>query len=131
MNVIEFKKQIGAFLETKCDRVYYRKASNKKTYPYITFNFVDSRELEDREDFDVEIDVWDKGNGSTAIETLVGEIDGDGDKLNASGLNRKRIYVEGKVAARLYRDRRQDIIDDDDRIQRRQLKYISHTYLLE
>ena len=130
MNVLELRKQIQTFLLTLCDRVYHERATETTAYPYIVFTLSDSFELEgNREDFDVEIDVWGLSSNTVELETLVGNIDGDGSLTNPTGLHRKLIYDNGVLSAKLYRDRRLVITDEDVRIRRRQLKYNVQTYL--
>ena len=130
MNVIKLRTDIQTFLKTLCDRVYYERATDTSTYPYIVFNLVDSREHEgNREDFDLEVDIWDNAQDSTAIETLTGNVDGDGDLTSATGLHRKLFYTAGQISAKCYRDRRLAIIDEDVRIRHRQLRYYIQTYL--
>jgi|GEM_PF-884562 len=130
MNILELRKQIQTFLLTKCPRVYYERATQTAVYPYIVFSLVDSREEEgNREDFDLEVDIWDNSQSTTAIETLTGDVDGDGDISNATGLHRKLFYTSNTLSAKVYRDRRLSIIDEDVRIRRRQLRYYIQTYL--
>jgi hypothetical protein len=148
MNIIKLRNSIRALLLTKCDRVYYERATDTTTYPYVVFNLVDSREQEGkREDFDLEVDVWDNAQDSTAIETLVGNIDGNGELLNVlypedefypediiypnsnQGLHRRLLYIDDVLSAKIYRDRRLSIIDEDVRVRHRQLKYFIQTYL--
>lgn len=130
MNVIELRTQIQTLLKTKCDRVYFERATDTTVYPYVVYNLVDSREFEgNREDIDLEVDIWDNAQDTTAIETLTGDIDGDGDLFNATGLHRKLFYEADTLSAKCYRDRRLAIIDEDVRIRRRQLKYYIQTYL--
>ena len=148
MNVIKLRTDIQTFLLTLCDRVYYERATDTSTYPYIVFNLVDSREQEgNREDFDLEVDIWDNAQDSTAIETLTGNVDGNGDLFNAlypgeevypaellfanegNGLHRRLFFTDGELSAKCYRDRRLSIIDEDVRVRHRQLKYFIQTYL--
>ena len=130
MNVLKLRADIQTFLKTLCDRVYYERATDTSVYPYVVFNLVDSREFEgNREDIDLEIDVWSNVQDDTVLETLVGNIDGDGDVQNPTGLHRKLFYTADEISAKCYRDRRLSIIDEDVRIKRRQLKYYIQSYL--
>ena len=130
MNVLELKKQLQTFLKTKATRVYYERANHVSTYPYVVFNLRNSIEQEgNREDFILEIDVWGYEDGVTALETLVGNIDGDGSLTSPTGLHRKLIYVSDSISIKLYRESRLDIDDSDERIRRRQLRYIAQVYL--
>jgi hypothetical protein len=130
MNILELQKQIVTFLKTKSTRVYFEEAPDNATYPYVVYNLPNSISAFNREDFSLEIDVWDNVNNTTALETLVGNIDGNGDLTNPTGLNYKNIYVSNKLAATFYRESRLIIRDEDKRIKRRQLRYRIKTYLI-
>lgn len=130
MNIIELQKQIYTFLKTKADRVYYENAPDDAIYPYIVYDFPSSLEnYSNREDFMLEIDVWDNATNTKPIETLVGDVDGDGDVANPTGLHRKQIYVNGTLSAKIYKEGRYNIRDEDRRIRHRQLRYRIQTYL--
>lgn len=130
MNIIELQKQIVTFLTTKATRVYFREAPENAVYPYVVYNLPSSIEnYSNREDFILEIDFWDNSNLTTVIDTLVGSVDGDGDISSPTGLHRKLIYVDGTISAKLYREARLVIDDEDKRIEHRQLRYLMQTYL--
>jgi hypothetical protein len=133
MNVIEFKKMLKAFLETKADRVFDVRARPNTAFPYVTYtlsnSFTDENMVMER--FYVYIDIWDnKPEDTTVLETLTGSIDGDGNITTASGLHRKHYYLSTTVAADFYREARDDIDDDDPNIRHRQLRYEVLTYLV-
>ncbi|KNY24845.1 tail completion protein gp17 [Pseudobacteroides cellulosolvens] len=127
MNTIEFSKAIRSYLLTKHPRVYKEKAPATATFPYITFNLPSSSNTYPSEDFTLEIDIWDDKEDTTSLETLTDSIDGDGDALNPTGLNIKTIVSNG-LTATFYRETRGEVIDDDPRINRRQLRYRVRTY---
>jgi hypothetical protein len=132
MNVIEFKKMIDVFLLTKADRVFDGWAPPNTQYPFVTYTLSNSYTDENMvmERFYLIIDVWDnKPLDTTALETLVGTIDGDGHITAATGLHRKHYYVSGTLAADTYRESRNDIEDEDYNIRRRQLRYEVLVYL--
>lgn len=130
MNIIELQKQLVTFLKTKATRVYFREAPENAVYPYVVYNIPSSIEnYSNREDFILEVDFWDNSNLTTVIDTLVGDVDGDGDISSPTGLHRKLIYVDGTISAKLYRDARLIIDDEDKRIEHRQLRYLIQTYL--
>lgn len=132
MNSIELQKQIITFLRTKASRVYLEYAPTDAVFPYVIYDLPSSYAGDsDREDFVLEIDVWDNSKDTTVLETLSGSIDGNGDIFNPTGLNRKNIYVDGKLAATCYREARFMIRDEDNRINHRQLRYTIQTYLSE
>lgn len=131
MNILELKKQIQLFLKTKADRVYFRKANEKTAFPYVVFNFPDSdADFFEREDIILEVDIWDKSNITTTIDTLTGSIDGDGDIKSPTGLNRKSINIDSHLRAKIYRINRYTIDDEEKKIERRQLRYKVKAYLL-
>lgn len=130
MNILELQRQIKTFLSTKATRVYFRKAPENATYPYVTFDLPQSIEnFSNREDFVLEIDVWDNTNLTTTIDTLVGEIDGNGAVISSTGLHRKLIFVDD-LSAKIYRESRLAIEDENENIEHRQLRYNVQCYLL-
>ncbi len=133
MNVIELKKMIYTFLKTMADRVFDRIAPPDTMYPFVTYNlrssFTDENFVMER--FMLDVDVWDNDPlDTTALETLVGSIDGDGHITAATGLHRKHYYVSAVVAADSYREGRFDIDDEDPNIRRRKLRYEVLVYLV-
>lgn len=72
----DLRKLITAQLNTLDGETYYRIASDSASYPYKTF--VLSRvSLEDlsRDDFELCIDLWDKGPNMKAIEEIADQIE--------------------------------------------------------
>lgn len=131
MNIIELQKQITSFLLTKSTRVYFRKAPENSVFPYVVYNLPNSEAgYSEREDIILEVDIWDNTNLTQTIDTLVGAIDGDGDLKDPTGLHRKLIYIGGSLSAKIYRENRLIIDDEDSSIERRQLRYSIQTYLL-
>jgi hypothetical protein len=130
MNIIELQKQIYSFLKTKTTRVFYEDAPDNAQYPYVVYDFPSSLEnFSNREDFILEIDIWDNATDTKPLETLVGNIDGNGDIDIPSGLHRKNFYVDGVLSANVYKEGRYNIRDEDKRIKHRQLRYRIQTYL--
>lgn len=129
MNILELRKAIQTFLLTKTTRVYFENAPENAAYPYVVFNLPSSTENYQREDFRLEVDIWGNSNDTTALETLVGNIDGDGHISAATGLHRKHIYTNGVIQADIYRESRLVITDPDESVKRRQLIYTVKTYL--
>ena len=128
MNILELRKQLVIFLETKATRVYYQNAPEDATFPYVTFSLASSIEDYQREIFTLNVDVWDNSEATTTLETLVGDIDGDGAISSATGLHRKHFY-SANVQFDAYRATRLTIDDEDERIKRRQLVYNLYVYL--
>lgn len=117
MSVIELKKAIFAFLKTKTSKVYEAQAPAKAAYPYVVYSLQNSvtHINEKREDFDLYIDVYDNNQfDSTDLDTLVGQIDGNGAIVGASGLHRKHYYVASTLQADFYRTSKRDLSDDEN-----------------
>lgn len=132
MNVIEFKKMIFNFLGTVADRVYEGWAAPNTPYPFVTYNLSSSSTDENMvmERFTLEVDIWDnKPLDTTALDTLTGSIDGNGNITSATGLHRKHYYSSGILIADCYRIGRLEIPDEDPNIRRRQLRYEILVYL--
>ena len=131
MNILNLRKVIYDFLITKQTRTFYEVAPENTAFPYVTFNLASSFANLNQvgESFRLEVDVWDNVLSTVALDTLVGQIDGDGAIVNASGLHRKHIN-NSKVQADFYREARLSIPDEDERIKRRKLIYEVEAYLI-
>ncbi|MFA5715838.1 MAG: hypothetical protein WC998_08860 [Candidatus Paceibacterota bacterium] len=132
MNVIELKKMICAFLKTKTANVYpYDSVPQNAVLPYTTYSLDSGFPDENRkmERFTLLVDNWDNNSDTTALETVTGSIDGDGDKVSATGLNEKKYFVSGTLQASFYREGRFEVPDEDPSIKRRQLRYEVQVYL--
>ena len=99
--------------------VYFEQAPENATFPYIVFKLPNSTENEAREDFILEVDIWDNNSDTTTLETLTNNID--------TQLNRTH-HTETNVVCSIYRINRLMIPDPDPNIRRRQLRYQVQTY---
>ena len=120
--MIELLKMITTTLRTAHERVYKEIAPQDATFPYVVYRLPTSNDTEGREDFILEIDIWDNNTNTTALETLTESID--------RKLNRFK-YVDSKLSACSYRINRMMIPDPDTSIKRRQLRYEIKTYFLK
>lgn len=106
--------------------VYLERAPEDASFPYITFSLSNSFEMERREDYIMDVNIWENRLTSTSMtqaDRLVRQIDGNGIGLAPSGLNGRRYYAANKPATRLYRIAKQMIPDPDEAILRRRLRY--------
>jgi len=104
--------------------VYLEQAPEDAVFPYVTFRLSNSFELEDREDYTCVVDIWDANSTApTEIESLVRQIDGNGDRFDPSGLNGLKYYTSTGIAARIYREAKAMVPDPDEAIRRRRLRY--------
>ncbi len=106
-------------------KVRYDNARAGDPFPYIVFSF-DPIVVQDEstEKFILNVDGWDEPmNGdSVPLETLMKQIDGNGELDNPSGLNKKVIHTD-EVTLILSRELRYSIPDKNKR-----LKRIRYTY---
>jgi hypothetical protein len=133
MNTIELKKMIYTFLKIKASRVYeYDAVPEKAVLPYTTYHLMSSFTDENQklEVFTLLVDNWDNNPDTTALETVTGSIDGDGNKVTATGLHNKKYFVSGTLQACFYREARLELKDEDPAIRRRQLRYAVQAYLV-
>ena len=116
IKIVELRKLINTTLRTVHPRVYYQRAPETATYPYLVYDLPDSIDSSPVEQFNLEVDGWDKpSNGdTTALETLMSDVD--------EVLHRKQgIFSEFGVT--IFRARRLSISDDDPLIHRRKYAY--------
>lgn len=96
-------------------RTYLETAPPKSQFPYVVFSLPTSDESDYREDFILEIDIWDnKPLDTTMVETLTDNID---KALNRSFVNTTDFQYSA------YRMNRLMLPDPDENIRRRQLRY--------
>lgn len=129
--MIALRKTIQAYLETKHPRVYFKRAPEKAAFPYLVFDFQPSfTPDEGREQLLIDIDGWDKptDGDSTALETLMQNVNGDGDLSSPSGLDRQAILANDILA--VFRLESRDPVDDDDPLILRR-KYTYNTTMYE
>lgn len=100
-------------------RVYFELAPQNAEFPYIVYKFPNSNRDEHREDFTLEIDIWDNKADTTELETITDNID--------KKLNRLQILDENFHVS-IYRINRLMVPDTDPSIHRRQLRYNVKTY---
>lgn len=123
METVKLLKAINSYLLTRCSRVYNEKAPQDAEFPYITYVISSSFDLNPGENCNLLIDIWDDKKETIGIETLVDRIDGNGNILNPTGLNRKIIFGEDNIIANAYRENRLNVLDPNEKLRRRQLRY--------
>ena len=117
----DLKKLIQTKLKTLTTNVYFEIAADNALYPHIvfTFNSVDLGDLS-RQDYILYIDVWDKGNNSTAIDELCDNIE---TLLQAQNLPQTRILPT------FYLMDRKSIPDEDKQIRHRLIRFQIQNYV--
>lgn len=127
--VIELRKVIQSTLKAihpnvivggiSKSRVHFQDAPADSPYPYLVYDLPNSNDDGLMERFVMDVDGWDDSTDTTAIETLMSNVD--------QGLHRKVVVVED-IALIFYRENRIPLLDDDPRIRRRKYVYQVRTY---
>ena len=117
----ELHKYVFETLSAINSKCYLEKAKDSAVCPYIVFRFPTSVDDFQKEDFILEVDVWDNLSDTTRLEALVTSID--------TALHSLKYYESGVLQTCIYRLNRLMLPDPDEKLRRRQLRYICKTYL--
>lgn len=117
--MINFLTYIYGKLSSVADRVKLEKAKQSTPFPYVTYKLPTSTEEGHREDFILEVDIWDNNSNTFNLEQLTTSID--------KALNRET-YIDSNIQVSIYRINRLMIPDTDETIRRRQLRYQCKVY---
>lgn len=132
MKINALALEIGKYLTTKHTRVYRTKAPVGATLPYIVFRVESVTNSMPSEDCYANIDIFDNNTVSVkAVEDLADTIDGNGDKLNPTGLNQLIINTADFNA---YFDREIRQFDNSEElvgVHLINLRYTAQTYFKE
>ncbi|MDZ4063483.1 MAG: hypothetical protein U1E22_02340, partial [Coriobacteriia bacterium] len=82
------RQALQSFLLSVCPRVSYGRADPVAPFPRLVFDLPNSHDDGEVEVFLLDVDGWDDSTDTTALETLMAAVDGDGAHQNASGLHR-------------------------------------------
>ena len=118
-DIIQF---VQAKLEEVHNRVYLEQPPLAAQYPYITYAFPDSTQKEFREDFVLEVKLWDNQEDTTILENLTQAVD---EKLNRL----KHLDLSFQIS--LYRLKSYMVPDPGENIRCRGLKYQIKTYKIK
>jgi hypothetical protein len=100
--------------------VYFEIAPSTAVFPYIVFKLPNSVNVEsDRQDYVLQVDVWDKKADTTPLEALTSLVDS---KLY------KHEHLDANQFLKFERENRLMIPDPDTSIKRRQLRYTVKQY---
>ena len=112
--MINFRKAMKAYLNSLVDQeVYFMDAPDIKTYPYAVYSFEVSSDGECEETILLDIDGWDEAKDTTALETMMANLD---------GLD-KHVINTVNFSAVFYRENRLNLKDESPRLKRRRYTY--------
>ena len=124
----DWLKMIYEKLLTIHTRVYQEEApqidpatGEPPIFPYVVFKIPTITPMFVRDDIILEVTIWGDNKDTTVIENLTDSID--------NALNRYLYYEPGVISTRLYRIGRLAIPDPDERLRRRELRYICKTFM--
>ena len=117
----DLKKLIQEKLKTLTTDVYYEQARDNALYPHIVFSFREIS-LEDlyRQDYVLEVDVWDKGNSTDRADELADMVE---DLLHTKNL------PQTGVLPTFYKMNRKSIPDPDKKIKHRLIRFQIQNYV--
>jgi hypothetical protein len=117
----DLKKLIQTKLKTLTTNVYFEQATDNAMYPHIVFSFREIN-LDDlsRQDYTLNVDVWDKGTNTTAIDTLADSVE---DLLHTQNL------PQTNVLPTFYKIDRKSIEDPDKSIKHRLVRFQIQNYV--
>ena len=117
----ELRKLIREKLQTIRGETYYREAPADAAYPYKTFNLQSVTFTDARDDFDLCVDIWHRGDWRV-VEEIADEIE----KLfQNTNLPQKTILPT------FFRESRYNLEDPDKTLQHIQLRFLVQLYELE
>lgn len=118
--MIKIRKAIQSQLKAVHPRVYYFKANDSLTFPYLVYEIEVTHIEDDLYMVTLDVDGWDNKDDTTELEVLMDNVQ--------NALN-KTIVINEDLALFLNIDRKFPLTDPDERINRR--KYIFSGRLYE
>ena len=108
-------------LKTIATNVFFEQATDNALYPHAVFNFktIDLGDLW-RQDYILEVDVWDKGTSTTQVDELSDKIE---DLLQLQNL------PQTKILPTFFKIDRKTIIDSDKSIKHRLIRFQIQNYV--
>lgn len=117
----DLKNLIQEKFKTLTTNVYYEQANDDGLYPHIVFSFrqIDLGDIS-RQDYILEVDVWDKSRSTYNIEELSDNVE---DLLHCENLPQDRILPT------FYKIDRKSILDPNKDIKHRQIRFQIQNYV--
>lgn len=116
----DLKKLIMTQLKTLTSNVYYEIAADNALYPHIVFSFkmINLGDLW-RQDYTLDVDVWDKGQSTTRIDSLCDDIE---------KLLHMQNLPQTDILPTFYLIDRRSILDEDKSIKHRLVRFQIQNY---
>ena len=117
----DLKKLIQTKLKTLTTNVFFERATDDAMYPHIVFSFreINLNDLS-RQDYSLDIDVWDKGTSTTAIDALADSVE---DLFHMENLPQE------SVLPTFYKTDRKSVDDPDKSIKHRLIRFQIQNYV--
>lgn len=110
--MIELRTALREIIKQYHPRVYYQNAPSTAHYPYIVYNLPNSFDNEQQEVFNLDIDLWNLGAGTTELETLAN---------NLWKVFNNYYHIDPNMQFSIHRANRLSLEDDNPDIKRRKL----------
>lgn len=112
----------NTYFELAPEQIYVNGAWVPLPYPYVVYRMDTSNKVAFREDFFLEVDIWDRTQDTTNLESITDQIKRQFNYLH---------YTNNELGASFYLINRMMIDDPDPEIRRRQLRFQVKTYFVE
>ena len=117
----ELRKLIKAHLQTTQGETYHREAPNDAAYPYKTFTLKSVSFMDARDDFDLCVDIWHRGDWKV-VEEIADQIE---------KLFRNTNLPQETILPTFFRESRYNLDDPDKTLNHIQLRFNVQLYELE
>lgn len=113
------RKLIKTQLQKVEGETYHRKAPKDAVYPYKTFRLSSASFVDERDDQELEVDIWDRADDPKSAEELADEIE---TLFHGANLPAPPIYPT------FFRENRRHVDDPDKALQHIQLRFLVQLY---
>lgn len=130
MNRIDdLKKWIHDWLAAKYPTlpIYSEDVPQGKAFPRISFRVTSTAYVSPREDISVTIEIHDNSPNTTIIDNMTGDIIGNGNPLNATGLDHARA-CGNDYAFHIYLDGRNETVTGEEYKRQRNINFSVRFY---
>lgn len=116
------RKLIKAQLATVAGATYHKKATDDAAYPYKTYTLKNVSYTEERDDFDLCVDLWDRREDPKPLEEIADQIE---------KLLRNANLPQDDILPTFFRENRYVLEDPDKSLQHIQLRFSVQLYEIE